>query len=156
VVWVLALLLLGAAPGAGAQPLGRLFTTPAERAQLDTLRASRPQRQEAAEPESSAGAPQTGLDLPPPPPPAPFTMNGLVVRSEGPNTAWVDGRPVLRAEDSEEGMRVNTRDAGPDGAAVTVLQGGQAVRLKPGQTYLPDQGEVSDRRAAAPKEKGSN
>jgi hypothetical protein len=81
-------------------------------------------------------------------------MNGLVVRSAGPNTAWVDGRPVLRAEDSDEGMRVDTRDAGADGTPVTLLQGGQAVRLKPGQTYLPEQGQVSEQRtgtAPAPR-----
>lgn len=55
-------------PAAHAEPLGRLFITPAERIRLDT--------------------PAT-LDTPPAPPPR---LDGIVTRSAGRPTVFVDGR----------------------------------------------------------------
>ncbi|MBL8482746.1 MAG: hypothetical protein JNJ60_11145 [Rhodocyclaceae bacterium] len=56
---------------AGAQEIGRLFFTPAERAARDELRLHPPQ----------AAAPV----------PTPPSVNGVVRRSAGPPTLWLDG-----------------------------------------------------------------
>jgi len=153
-----AVLVLGAA-GAKAQGAaylpGRLFLTPAERAQLDALRAARPQRaQVQTQPEAQTGGAPT-IELPPPPPPEPFTMNGLVVRSSGPSTAWIDGQPVLGPQQTDKGVRIDTHDVDGDGVPVTVLESGHAVTLKPGQTYLPEQDAVTERPRAAPDAKAA-
>jgi len=143
-----AMLGLGPSPFAHAQQLpGRLFMTPAERAHLDALRAAQPMRVET---QAHGDTPQAAIDIPPPPPPEPFTMNGLVVRSSGPNTAWVDGRPVHQTQDTGKGVSINTRTMDSSGAAVTVLESGRPVRLKPGQTYIPQGNQVSDRFEEAP------
>lgn len=129
---------------------GRLFLTPAERAHLDELRRVRPQPVRPAQAEEGRETTQTGIDIPPPPPPEPFTMNGLVVRSRGPNTVWVDGQPVLSTQDTDKGVRIDTRRTSASGTPVTVLESGRAVRLKPGQTYVPDADRLTEPYEAPP------
>jgi hypothetical protein len=75
----LALLIFAGAPACAE--LGTLFTTPAERVQLDRLR-----RGEAAGPESAGAG-----DAPS------AAVTGYVKRSDGRGTVWIDGRPVVVA-----------------------------------------------------------
>ena len=79
------LLLLGAAchDAVAADDLGTLFTTPEERARLDKLR-----RGEA----TTAVAPAEGVR-----PRHDRAITGYVQRSDGRNTVWIDGRPVVLA-----------------------------------------------------------
>src|SRR5712691_2348930 len=72
-----ALLALGA-PAAQAMDFGTLFTSPEERARLDRLRRGEPE------------APQAGTARSADP-----TVTGYVRRSDGRNTVWIDGRPVV-------------------------------------------------------------
>lgn len=67
----------------GAQQLGRLFFSPAERAALDSLRKAKPQSQKPAA--QSAAEPQSAR------------LDGYVVRSDGKSTVWVNGSAVARA-----------------------------------------------------------
>lgn len=71
------LLFAGAATCAG---LGTLFTTPAEREQLDRLRRGE------APPESGVTADAPSAEV-----------TGYVKRSDGRGTVWIDGRPVVVA-----------------------------------------------------------
>ncbi|CUI09218.1 hypothetical protein [Massilia antarctica] len=120
-----ACLLLAAAVGAQAQtaPMGRLFTTPAERHQLDI------QRGLAAAPPApvveAASAPQ------------PMTVNGFVRRSSGKSTVWVNN-------EAREGAR--NRFSGPAQAprVTLTLPSGQKVVLKPGQSVDMNAGTVTD------------
>ncbi|NHZ94833.1 hypothetical protein [Massilia sp. CCM 8734] len=120
-----ACILLGAAMTARAQPqIGRLFTTPAERQQLDIAR---------------------GLVAPPPPPPVaaappapqPMTVNGFVRCSGGKSTVWVNN-------EAQDGAR--NRLSGPAQAPrVTVtLPSGRKVSVKPGQSVDANAGTVSE------------
>ena len=65
-----------------ADELGTLFTTPQERARLDRLR-----RGEPLTPPTEAGA--VSRHKP--------SITGYVQRSDGRNTVWIDGRPVVLA-----------------------------------------------------------
>lgn len=103
---------------AQAQPaqLGRLFSSAEERAQLDAGR---------------SGAPPANTTLaapvpPPPPPPAqPMELNGLVQRSSGRSTVWLNHTP------QQEPYNQLT-----NGGQLTLrLNNGQVVLLKPGQQY---------------------
>jgi hypothetical protein len=67
----------------GAQQMGRLFFSPAERSLLDSLRKAKPPAQKPAAP-SPAEAQSARLD-------------GYVVRSDGKSTVWVNGSAVARA-----------------------------------------------------------
>ena len=68
-----------AAPCAAAFELGTLFTTPEERARLDRLR--------RGEPDAPVGAQETRAPN--------AAITGYVKRSDGRNTVWIDGAPVV-------------------------------------------------------------
>jgi hypothetical protein len=125
---ILCALLAGSALTARAQSpqLGRLFLSPEQRAQLDTQRYGAPPPDPAL-----AAAP------PPPPPPAPpVELNGVVQRSSGRSTVW------LNQEAQNEPH--NRLASGKPGTLTLRLSNGQVVQLKPGQRYDPASGTVSE------------
>ena len=129
--FVLCVLLAGAALiTAQAQPpqLGRLFLSPEQRAQLDAQRYGPPA------PDPALAAPPSP---PPPPPPAPpVELNGVVQRSSGRSTVW------LNQEAQNEPHNHLAR--GQPGTLTLRLSNGQVVLLKPGQRYDPASGTVTE------------
>ena len=120
--------LLVAHPDAAA--LGRLFSTPQERAHLDAVRRS-------AEDGSPGGTPaEQGPDS------ARLRVDGLVVRERGPGSVWINGEWVNRDGRTREGIRV----LGEAGGRVKILlpHGAAAVRLKAGQHVDLATGTVRD------------
>jgi len=83
-VWIfsVSLCLCGSGFAATADP-GRLFYTPAQRAQLEAARARNVTQVRQA-------APDTGA-------PPPIRYDGVVIRSDGKTTRWVDGQPQTGA-----------------------------------------------------------
>ena len=112
---------------AQAQPpqLGRLFSSPEERAQLDASRSGTP----------PAGAAQAAPAPPPPPSPGPpMELNGVVQRSSGRSTVWLNQAPQ---------QEPHNQVSGP-GQLTLRLSNGQVVVLKPGQQYDPASGSVME------------
>ena len=110
-------------PGVAQEPsLGRLFLTPEQRAALDNARRNRIRAEALA----------ATVDKKPKIPPArSVTINGIVSRSDGESTIWVNGRPT--EGQTEDGMRVTIS---PDSQSSVVLrepEKGRRVRLKVGQ-----------------------
>lgn len=84
--WLIPLSLL-ASPASQAEPieLGRLFYTPAQRAQLESARARNlTQRASPKQPQAIRA-------------PAPLRFDGVVIRSDGKSTRWVDGKAEVGA-----------------------------------------------------------
>lgn len=134
---VLAVLLMAAtAPAFGAEPLGRLFFTPAERAQLDQarLQKERPPVAKAAE-------------APAPAPPAPqiLTYSGVIRRSDGKAVLWLNDRPVDEKDASGLAVAGRIRDDG----SVTVRVPGRTIDLKVGQSVELTSGTVAERKSQA-------
>ena len=128
------------APAAAEAPaLGRLFFTPAERARLDDLR----QRPPVAPQEPVAAA----KPEPPRRPPGPeyVTLNGVVRRSDGSTTVWLNNKPV-RGQETEQGVIVapSARGGAPGNVTVRVPQTGRSVDLKVGQQLEVNSGEVKE------------
>lgn len=135
-----------AAPAASAPvaadgtTLGRLFYTPAQRATLDELR-RRPQR--VAQDEKT----------PLPPTPEYVTLNGIVRRSDGTTTVWLNDKQV-RGRESEEGLQIapSRRAGAPSSVTVRVPQTGRTVDLKVGQQLEVNSGEVKEAYRAPQRE----
>lgn len=121
---LLALLLLAAAaPACAAEPLGRLFFTPEQRAALDARRKARVPDKPAA---AVIASPVTRVD-------------GYVKRSQGPSTVWVNGESL-----SEGGADAPHIQAPSGNVSISVGDGGRRVRLKPGESLDRGTGEVKD------------
>lgn len=119
------LLLALYASGGHAQSLGRLFTTPDVRATLDQLRQDRDYG--AAVSTEGARTAQTS--------PAPdVRVNGVVLRSGGPDASWINGRIVTFGGVTSDGVRVETGGTGEPSVRILLPGSARTVRLKPGQT----------------------
>ena len=122
--------LLVASPDAAA--LGRLFSTPQERAHLDAMRRR-----------AEHGAPGgDGTQAEQVPDSARLRVDGLVVREHGPGSVWINGEWLNRDGKTREGIRV----LGEAGGRVKILlpHGTAAIRLKAGQHVDLATGKVRD------------
>lgn len=84
--WLILLSLL-ASPASQAEPieLGRLFYTPAQRAQLESARARNLTQRTSPKQRQAISTP------------APLRFDGVVIRSDGKSTRWVDGKAEVGA-----------------------------------------------------------
>ena len=123
-----------AVPATG-QGLGRFFSTPEERARLDEIRANRDLIEPDPEPATQA-APQAPVV-------EQLSIEGLVIRSGGTGSAWVNGRPVFDGWTTREGVRVDAAPAGRSGGVkITLPSGADTIDLKPGQSIDVETGVV--------------
>lgn len=115
-----------------AEPLGRLFFTPEQRATLESLRLA---------PTTAATAASTDR----------VTVNGIIQRSGGPATVWINGVPETVPAKSVVGVG----KSGAPAVRVPVPGQDQQVKLKVGQTIeisepAPDEGSPGTDGAASP------
>jgi hypothetical protein len=120
-----ALLLAAALPApAAAQELGRLFFTPERREALDRQRQfNLPERREIPEDPT-------------------LTIDGVVTRSSGKRTVWINGVPQDDAH-ADSGVAVTPGRANP-GKVVVRPEGGPAARASVGDTVNRSTGETAD------------
>jgi len=139
------ILLAGFATTAAGAELGRMFFTPAQRATLDAARKQNVRveignedNDRAPTPASTAPTPQT------------VRLNGLIQRSDGKNTVWLNNKPVtgpasgsLNISTSRNDTRVKLQ--APDGGRSMDLKVGQSAEILSGTI------EESYRRRVPPK-----
>lgn len=133
---LLAVVAAAALPHAAAQyrepALGRLFTTPEERMSRERNRDTTP----AVSTETSAPPLTDPATLAPPiAPPAPVRLTGVVRRSDGRATIWIDDEP----------HQTTLRRYRP-GNPVSIDTPAGTVLVKPGQSYDPNNGAVRNPR----------
>jgi hypothetical protein len=111
---------------AQADALGRLFYTPAQREMLDLARKTTPLNTNTgeAEPNVAQG----------------FIVNGVVTRSDGQRSTWVNGHLEQSVDRSGKHGR---------NQAHVQLPGGE-IKLKVGQSYNPATGRVEENYRRAP------
>ena len=113
-----------AAPAAAqsAEPLGRLFFTPAQRLSLDVTRTNRARTALSTEKtEDTTPLVQT------------ITYGGVVRRSDGKTTAWFNNRP-FNDQELAGGANIVGRVRSDGSVTLQVPQTGRSVNLKPGQS----------------------
>lgn len=131
-------LVLGIADQAIAadESLGRLFFTPKQRAALD---AGAPISRPAPKPAATAAAPRR---IAPPPAPRELRLGGVVTRSDGERTVWIDGKPYHR--DQPDDVRIITDMADPGAARVQPRGTKTPIEVRVGQTLNRRTGTVRE------------
>lgn len=132
------LLVLMLLPGiaVAADSLGRLFTTPAERASLDYLRQSR--KAEVLEADKPAEAT--------PAVPSSISVQGYVKRGDGTKgTVWVNQKPMQENSGTDE-VQVGKLRADGNEVQLKLPANGKRLNLKAGQVYVPETDSVSENR----------
>lgn len=79
----------------------------------------------------------------------PFTVNGMVLGSDGTSTVWVNGMDSLSGDFASRHIEVVST---PRGGAVTIRTPGELpdVRLKPGQTFEPAEQRIVELSGSGP------
>jgi hypothetical protein len=132
----LLILAVSAATASAAEPIGRLFFTPAQRAQLDVARSQKSRA--VAEPEQEA-----------PLMPEVVSYDGVVRRSDGKSTVWINSRAINDGKAADK-LPVSTR-VRPDGSVNLIdPQTRRSVDLKVGQSIDIVSGTVEEPYARRP------
>lgn len=137
--YALTCILVHGAVASAAGPMDRLFYTPQQRAHLDALRTQRALRPPAAAPQARDAVP-----------PAPVvTFSGLVRRSDGRSTVWINNDAIHdRGTPDQHALRARVEH---DGAArITLPQQAASVRLKVGQSADLATGRIDESYARTP------
>ena len=132
----LALIVMTATGVATAAELGRMFFTPAQRAALDAARKQNVRvdiGNEDNEKPATAAAPA--------PVPQNVSVNGLIQRSDGNSTVWLNNKPITGQ--SSGGLNISTRK-GDTRVKLSVPDTGRSVDLKVGQTVEILSGTVEE------------
>ena len=148
---IVAAVLVGALPlpapatDAHAQSrIGRLFSSPEQRVELDRLRddtGSGEAREpvpvpdpvgRVSRPEPEHGSPAFAV-----------TLDGVVMRSDGHRVTWVNGVEIAAGGSTPAGVRVETEAVPGGGLRIRVLRGGTGAILAPGQS-VDQSGRVRD------------
>ena len=120
--------------------IGRLFSSPEQRAELDRLREGAGAAEDAAplpDPPARESRPETGRETPA----LAATLNGVVVRGDGLGVAWIDGIEIPAGSSTRAGAHVATERA-PDGRLRIRLSLGRTTAvLAPGQ-FVDESGRV--------------
>ncbi|MEM7406785.1 MAG: hypothetical protein AAF458_15920 [Pseudomonadota bacterium] len=122
-----------------AQEFGRLFSSVQQRADLDSLRQKYdPNRQEIIYKEG----PKTVVAPAKAAPKLPDLMvNGLIIRSGGRSSAWVNGTPLTDGEATPDGVQIRS---GASGIQFVLPSGDNTATIRPGQMLDPNAGTVQD------------
>ena len=106
--------------------LGKVFTTPTERQSIDNS------KRDDVPQESVRRVAPTNVKI-----------NGVVIRSNGSNTAWVNGKQSS-GNRTTGGVKVLTRSLSNKDYKIPVLVDGKSVKIKPGQSWSEETGTVVD------------
>ena len=129
------------------QQLGRLFSKPNERSNLNVIRQN--QKLKTITPadaqQSAAMTEVVPIELP-----DPITMQGYVKRNDGAaNTLWINGQAV-QENSSVDHVKIgklnqkgfSKKGASTEGVDVKIPANGKQIRLKAGQMYEPESNKV--------------
>ena len=120
-----------------ADSLGRLFFTPEQRTQLEVVRAQR-DRRAVVETAPVAAAPR-------PPAPQVVTYSGIVNRSDGRSTVWINGKPVHERDRVKGADEVSVTGVRNDGVlSLTIPQADRRASLRVGQSLDVESGVIEE------------
>ena len=133
-----------------AEPIGRLFTTPAERSNLDYLRQTKKNLPVVVNTptEDSVGAAPVLL-------PEAVNLQGYVKRSDGKKgTVWVNNK-ALQENSGNKDVVVGKLPTDGNRVPIKLSANGKQLTLKAGQVYDPENNRVREARSGAQGDSGT-
>ena len=128
-----------------AQPIGRLFTSPAERSNLDYLRQTKKKLIAPVIIDASAET----IYAPAPAPivlPEAVNLQGYVKRNDGKQgTVWVNDK-ALQENSSNKEVQIGKMSEGSNHVPIKLSANGRRLNLKAGQVYDPESNRVREAR----------
>ena len=128
-----------------AQPIGRLFTSPAERSNLDYLRQTKKKLIAPVIVDASAEI----IYAPAPAPivlPEAVNLQGYVKRNDGKHgTVWVNDQALQENSGNKE-VQVGRLSEGSNRVPIKLSANGRRLNLKAGQVYDPESNRVREAR----------
>ena len=125
-----------------AEPMGRLFTSPAERSNLDSLRQTKKSDSLKAE------SPALEVETVPEPIVLPDAVNlqGYVKRNDGKqSTVWVNNQ-ALQENSRNKDVTIGKLSDGSNRVPIKLSANGKRLNLKAGQVYDPESNLVQEAR----------
>ncbi|MBA2352011.1 MAG: hypothetical protein M3Q32_10370 [Pseudomonadota bacterium] len=119
--------------------LGRLFFSPNQRAELDRARHAPP----IAVPKPVMQVVAKPVALPPSPAPEIVTVNGMIQRSDGQSTIWINNKPVSDHETAAAIAIKNREGAGR--VTIRIPDSQRSLQMKVGQSADLRTGKISER-----------
>ena len=143
---LICLLLISLQAQAETDMLGRLFTTPAQRAMLEGLRNAKPKAPEHIvkqyEPVTVTGVQPEFIEEEElqeiPTLAGPISLKGIVSRKKGNHTAWINENNTYEGGMIDEDVSIRTRDIKTDSVKVELPDRVTNITLKVGETYAPE------------------
>jgi hypothetical protein len=125
--WVALITLMLPLIGSAAEPLGRLFFSPEQRATLDNAR----KQNIKINVETETPTPEI------------ISVNGMIQRSDGLSTVWVNNRP-LNEKHAPSGIRIISRSSGDARVTLQLPPSSRNVDLKVGQNLDAISGQIQE------------
>ena len=141
-IQLMTLTLLSINVALAAEPMGRLFTSPAERSNLDYLRLTKKNEPLKAE------SPVLEAETAPAPIVLPDVVNlqGYVKRNDGKqSTVWVNNQAMTENSRNKE-VTVGKLSDGSNRVPIKLSANGKRLNLKAGQVYDPESNSVQEAR----------
>ena len=140
---IMTLTLLSINVALAAEPMGRLFTSPAERSNLDYLRLTKKNEPLKAEsPVLEAGTAPAPVVLP-----DAVNLQGYVKRNDGKqSTVWVNNQ-ALQENSRNKAVTVGKLSDGSNRVPIKLSANGKRLNLKAGQVYDPESNQVLEARS---------
>lgn len=125
-----------------AEPIGRLFTSPAERSNLDYLRQTKKKLMAPA----VVNAPADAVEAPPVALPDMVSLQGYVKRNDGKQgTIWVNNQ-AMQENSGNKDVRVGKLSENSNRVPIKLSANGRRLSLKAGQVYDPESNRVREAR----------
>ena len=136
------LIILGLSPVSQAEEVfGRFYTTPKQREQLDEARRTQPEQIKLTVPEQEIPESNDGVVQPST---SSIMLDGIVYRSDGKNTAWINRNSTNEGNVETQYTRVEEKDVGSNNVTIQLPGSGDRVPMKVGQEYDVNSKQIRD------------
>lgn len=140
---VLSAQLVFAGVGLAAEPLGRLFSTPEERNNLDYLRESK----KNLPIETETVVEQSVIERRPVTLPDAINLQGYVKRNDGKDgTIWINGEAIQENSGNKD-VRVGKLPTNSNRIPIRIPANGKQLSLRAGQVYDPESNRIRESRS---------